>query len=235
MKSDGASKNLGMSKISEFIAGLATSPHAQHDSVLVTAFRGHAHKDWQLIPSVYREGGSKGIKNKDALERWMRFAAPVVQQWPQTPVEWLALAQHNEVPTGLLDWTLNPLIALYFACEPTEDGEDGRVWSLNTSACDEYTHTVLVDPFNLETEIAFLPLLGANTRARAQFGAMTLHSSSTPDAVKALPERALNSFLVKAEDKHYIRRALGVLGITERTVFADVPAAGRQFNDRYIG
>lgn len=46
---------------------------------------------------------------------------------PKNDKEFLFLAQHYGLPTRLLDWTYNPLIALYFACCSNFD-KDGIVY-----------------------------------------------------------------------------------------------------------
>lgn len=114
-------------------------------------FRGHSTASYRLTPSILRnldpeldsrgrkildarprisEGGSfMGINMERMVDEFRRRAIPFLTHAPKNDFEWLFIMQHYGVPTRLLDWTTNALVALYFAvqnlslskCEPVED------------------------------------------------------------------------------------------------------------------
>jgi hypothetical protein len=89
--------------------------------------------DWPLLASVDRPPRPTGYASRDDLLKWCleecrKFALsrPSFPAATADPDELLALGQHyGGKKTPLLDWTLNPDIAAFFALQPAGAAPDG--------------------------------------------------------------------------------------------------------------
>ena len=115
-------------------------------------FRGHANLDWKLKPTLFRE--YEHFEEAVLFEQ-MSYTpllkggnSPYANSYD--PIEHLMCLQHFSVPTRLLDWTSDILIALFFCCFDEMDDNidsDGQLFLIDKGPYDNY----LVNSIDLES------------------------------------------------------------------------------------
>lgn len=94
------------------IIKLVNTAHHEDETIV---FRGMSKEDWAAIPSLGRYMGSDETIEYKMVNEFMTLR-PESFQGLSSNLEILSKMQHYGLPTRLLDFTVNPLVALYFAC-----------------------------------------------------------------------------------------------------------------------
>lgn len=97
-------------------------------------FRGQYDYRWDLVPSLARcsRGGTyEPPQAKECLESFRRSSRGRKEFDPNldSDLEMWALGQHYGLRTPLLDWTLSPYVALFFAFEKEDDTDSTENYS----------------------------------------------------------------------------------------------------------
>ena len=76
-----------------------------------------------------KAGRDEFSKQNDQIifKQWKRRANFYLKQDKSNDYELLSIAQHTGLPTRLLDWTHNPMVALFFSCIENLE-KDGAVF-----------------------------------------------------------------------------------------------------------
>ena len=103
------------------------------------AYRGQADSTWGLHSSIERSFGGPRVdvvKELTLLRAFKRRAHHYIADLPDDgdELEWLALMQHYGAPTRMLDCTLSPYVATFFAVSGAQHGSAAAVWAFHLPA-----------------------------------------------------------------------------------------------------
>lgn len=113
--------NIVIHSLTEYVQYIATLKKESEGSNEKFFFRGQANKNWDVRPSVFRDN-VLSIEHDLIIDACARVPFEFGEH--TNSFEKLTKLQHYGLPTRLLDVTMNPLVALYFACQNSVDWEN---------------------------------------------------------------------------------------------------------------
>ncbi|MGZ9850330.1 FRG domain-containing protein [Macrococcus psychrotolerans] len=132
-------------------------------------FRGQRNENWDLTPTLYREAKWKNIKIGDGIElvdlavpnmesEYRNFSDSYKKEFQinaeLNELQKLFFLQHEGVKTPLLDWTTNPLTALFFALDNYREIEERPcLYCLNPNLLNKEHH---IGGYTTDNQVSYI-------------------------------------------------------------------------------
>lgn len=204
-------------------------------------WRGQRRAEWGLIPSLDRITPNGDVGFRKAIYEFhlnnFKYASRgrtlINPQFINNEDEWWALGQHYGLATPLLDWSLSPYVAAYFAfVEPDPDANYRAIYSLNRDK--------IQNENPCGNEVKFInPLTDYNSRIVNQSGLFTQTSIyfNLEDWIKETFNELndtpiLTKILIPNSERFSCLDSLNLMNINHLTLFPDLHGAAIQCNSK---
>jgi hypothetical protein len=188
-------------------------------------FRGHILTEYKLLPGVGRVKDANN--NNFSIEEERKMINSYIKKANEylkteySSVESMTVAQHYGLPTRILDWTWNPLVAFFFAIgKKDEDYEkDGKVFFCDSNKFGfKNRHDRIsedFDPFDLEDEIIIYEPKFIDSRITAQSGLFSIHKN--PNC--PFEDERIHNIVISSTVKDDLGKVLEKMGIHSANLF----------------
>jgi hypothetical protein len=221
-------------------------------------YLGHGDLKSTLAPPLYKAGIDPNLERE--MLRDFRMTLPEFMPLKGlTEADIMVQAHINNMPLRILEWTANPLVALYFAVEGLNAAEDGRVWVLNPWVLNDLVASLtyvpmtdsehfrryvipLDDPQALTYPEATQPMAFRPYRLMKYMTAQniyfTIHGRS-PGALEDLSfflkrsDAYLTYLTVEGVAKRFIMKQLHDLNVTRASLFPTLTGLAKTIGYRY--
>jgi hypothetical protein len=205
----------------------------------ITLFRGQS-SDYMLLPCIARNNMREDstLLEKVMLAELRRPTAHNQNLKSLSDWEMLIVAQHYGMKTRLLDWTSNPLAALWFACKDISCIKSSSFVYVFLADKSYFTDTNK-DPFDYGKTMIYQPNLN-NDRILAQSGWFTAHkfSKKSKRFVPLLNNSVLKQLIFKIEilplNKIEILNKLATMGANYQKFYPDLEGVCKHLNWKFI-
>ena len=197
-------------------------------------YRGQGKAEWRLhsgaVHRLWKTYGDELLDDEIELRkrvadyhRDLILRMAVIDGQEMTDLQRLSILQHHGAATGLLDFTENPLVALWFACSE-KPGRDGKVFILDIGDHQVAANGRLLEDeslFSTERIVYYEPDRSLGARIVAQQSVFVI--CNPPQ----IPDWCLKSVNVPCAAKESVKEYLERTGLSERALFGDVPGLAR--------